>query len=77
MKVMPNGTIEPDILNPIGKRHVSGSDKDLLMSTRGVADKQSMRDWYLLGPDDMETVRIRGQDVVKPRCSLLETTNQL
>ena len=40
------------------------------MSTREVADKQSMRDWYLLGPDDMETVRIRGQDVVKPKAEM-------
>ena len=70
MRVMPDGTIEPDILHPMGKRHVSGSDKDLLMSTKEVADKQSMRDWYLLGPDDMETVRIGGQDVVKPKAEM-------
>ena len=70
MKILPDGTIEPDIMYPLGKRHVSGSDKDLLMSTKEVADKQSMRDWYLLGPDDMETVRIRGQDVVKPKAEM-------
>ena len=60
MKVMPDGTIEPDIMYPLGKRHVSGSDKDLLMSTKEVAEKQSMRDWYLLAPKDMETVTMRG-----------------
>ena len=66
MKILPNGSIEPDFWNVVGKRHVSGSDKDLLMSTKEVAEKQSMRDWYLLAPKDMETVTMRGQRVVKP-----------
>ena len=66
MKILPNGSIEPDFWNVVGKRHVSGSDKDLLMSTKEVAEKQSMRDWYLLAPKDMETVTMRGQQVVKP-----------
>ena len=67
---LPGGKIEPELLHPIGTRHVSGSDADLLMSSKDVAEKDGLRDWYMLEPDDLSMVSKHGQSYVVPKAPM-------
>ena len=67
---LPGGKIEPELLHPIGTRHVSGSDADLLMSSKDVAEKDGMRDWYMLEPEDLSMVSKHGQSYVVPKAPM-------
>ena len=66
-RILPNGKIEPEFLHPIGKRHVMASDDDLKATSKDIAEKDAMRDWYLLKPEDLEVLTTHGQQVVKPK----------
>ena len=67
MKVLPNGKIEPHFAHPIGIRHVSGSDKDLEKSFAHMSKEDGIQDWYLLQPDELDTVKREGQLLVVPK----------
>ena len=60
-KVLPGGVIEPEILNPIGTRHVEGSDSELTWTGKDIVKYDGLRDWYLLAPEDLMRVQKHGQ----------------
>ena len=64
---LPNNKVEPHFENPIGVRHVEASDGDMLRSFGDVSKVDGLRDWYLLQPDEMETVKRLGQNIPIPK----------
>jgi len=68
---LPNNKVEPHFENPIGVRHVEASDGDMLRSFGDISKRDGLRDWYLLQPDEMDTVHRLGQDIPIPKAGFV------